>query len=143
MKDIAVYLPLGFLGDPLAAAQCTNLQLLAQGGDTETECPAASRVGQVMLFTNEGVAAALSRNAVGRLFIILLPRVGYPARFGFKASNVVAPLYASVVHTPFGYAVRVAAPGVPRAIAFEGAMVTFFGDPRAVDGEPGAPGVLH
>jgi hypothetical protein len=134
-RDFAVYLPLGFLGDPLAAARCTELQLLAQRGQTETECPPASRVGQVMLFINAGVSSSSTKEAVTDVYN-MVPEAGYAAQFGFKALGKVVPVYASVVHTPSGYAVRSAVAGVPRAIRAEGSALTFFGDPRVADGEP-------
>jgi hypothetical protein len=136
LKDIVTYLPLGFLANPLAAARCTELQLIAQGEPTETECPAASRVGQILLFSN----ARVTSSTFGFLTSVynMVPEAGYPAKLGFKAFGVAASLYAGVVHTPFGYAVRVAAAGVPRVIPIEGAALTFFGDPRSADGEPSA-----
>jgi hypothetical protein len=136
-RDFAVYLPLGFLGDPLAAARCTELQLLAQRENTENECPPASRVGQVMLFVNASVSSSTSTFGSALTSVYnMVPEAGYPAQFGLKAFGKVVPLYASVVHTPSGYAVRVAVAGVPRAIRTEGSALTFFGDPRTADGEP-------
>jgi hypothetical protein len=138
-RDFVVYLPLGFLGDPLAAARCTELQLKAQGGASETECPPASRVGQVMLFVNAGVSSSANPHppaATGTSVYDMVPDAGYVAEFGLKTNDLAVSLYASVVHTPVGYAVRVALPGVPHAIRSEGATFTFFGDPRTADGEP-------
>ncbi len=141
VKDLAVYLPLGFLGDPTAAARCTELQLIAKGGRFETECPPDSRVGTVVLFAESAVLSSLepANQAVVSAVYNMVPDDGYPAQFGFKVFGKAAPLYASVVRTPAGYALRVAAPGIPRAINFEGAALTFFGDPNAADGEPSSP----
>jgi len=134
-RDVVVYLPPGLVSDPLAAAQCTDEQLVAQGGVTENECPPASRVGQVVLFSNARVFSSTSGFNVTSLYN-MGPEAGYPAKLGFKAFDVAVSMYASVVHTSSGYAVRVATAGVPRAIPIEGAALMFFGDPRTADGEP-------
>jgi hypothetical protein len=133
-KDIATYLPLGFLANPLTAARCTELQLIAQGGLVENECPPTSRVGEFMLFSNARVTSSAYNHFVTPVFN-MVPEPGYPAKLGLKAFDVPAYLYASVVHAPAGYAVRVATPGVPRSIPVEGVALSFFGDPRSADGE--------
>jgi hypothetical protein len=137
-KDVVLYLPLGFLGDPTGAARCTELQLVAQGSEVRTECPPASRVGTAVLFAESSVLSTLEPANLSVVSAIynMVPDAGYPAQFGFKVFNHAAPLYTSVVHTPSGYALRVAAPGVPRAINFEGASLTFFGDPNTADENP-------
>jgi hypothetical protein len=138
-RDFVVYAPLGFLADPLAAERCTELQLLAHGGITDTECPPASRVGQIMTFVGAGVHSSTYPDYLdGTAVYNMVPEVGYAAQFGTKVATKTVPLYASVVHTPSGYAVRVAVAGVPHAVNTEGAVVSFFGDPRTADGEPGS-----
>ena len=135
-KDFVVYAPLGFLGDPLAAARCTDLQLLASGGAYDTECPAASRVGRLLVFDGKTVESSADPIFyAGTDVYNVAPEAGYAAQFGFKAGDHVVSLYASVVHTAAGYAVRVAAPGVPH-VNVHGTTVTLFGDPRVADGEP-------
>jgi len=135
-RDIVVYLPLGFLGDPTAAARCTELQLVAQGEPGETECPPASRVGQIVLFSESGVTSSINPGFTATSVYNMVPEAGYPAQLGLKAYNKAVQLYASVVHTPSGYALRVASAGIPRTINIEGATFIFFGDPRTADGEP-------
>ena len=137
-KDIAFYLPVGFLGDPTAAAQCTELQLIAQGSEVSTECPPASRVGSAVILAASSVVGTVQPPVLSVVSAIynMVPEHGYPAQFGFKVFNKAASLYATVVHRPSGYALRVAAPGVPRAINFEGGSFTFFGDPNTTDGNP-------
>ncbi len=140
-RDVAVYLPLGLVGDPRAAAQCTNAQLIASGG-AETECPPASRIGSLLILFNTEVSGSvqppLSGGAVSALYN-MKPEKGYPAELGFKAVSKPVTMYANVVHTSGGYALRVAAPGIPTTIGFNGVSLTLFGDPRALDGEANAP----
>jgi hypothetical protein len=139
-KNLAVYLPLGFLGDPTAAAQCTEVQF-NNGGNLHPDCPPASRVGTLVFFEEDIVSGSVvPDNEAGTESAIynMIPQRGYPARFGFKISGVPIPLYVSLVHTRSGYALRVASPGLPTTLHVEGAAVTFFGDPHTADGEPNA-----
>jgi len=140
-KDFAVYLPLGLIGDPAAAAKCTQVQLIGKiGGETETECPPSSRVGSVVLLSENSVNGSVNPEASGVSAIYnMVPEEGYPAQLGLKVLGKAVSLYANVVHTLAGYALRVATPGIPRAINVEGIAITFFGDPRTANGEPGSP----
>ena len=136
-KDLVVYLPLGLLGNPTAAARCTELQLVAQAeAYDKTECPSASRLGTVTLFSESGVesSAALEGSSVTDLYN-MRPETGYPGQLGLKVLGKAIQAYISLVHTSAGYALRVATPGIPRAINVEGLAFTLFGDPRVADGE--------
>jgi hypothetical protein len=126
-KDVVVSLPLGFVGDPLAAATCTAVQIT--GGGEATNCPTASRVGTALLFNegNEGLIRAVYN---------MVPERGYPAELAFRLLGKTVSLYASLVQTRFGYAVRVADPGLPRTLGVEGFGLDIFGDPHASNGEP-------
>jgi hypothetical protein len=142
-KNFAAYLPLGFLGDPTAVAQCTEAQLGSGGGPGSrgSNCPPASRVGTFVFFEENVVAGTLAPAGSGgaeSAVYNMVPQHGYPAQFGFKVAGVAVPLYASVVHTPAGYGLRVATPGLPITLNIEGAALTFFGDPKSADGEPNA-----
>ncbi|HEY2283283.1 MAG TPA: hypothetical protein VGH60_07010, partial [Solirubrobacteraceae bacterium] len=137
-KDVAYYLPLGFLGDATAAAHCTELQLLAQGSEVSTECPVASRVGTAVLIsgiTPAGTVVPYPPSDTSAIYN-MVPDSGYPAQLGFKYLSQQGTVYTSVVHTPSGYALRVAAPGIPRAINLVGFQLNLFGDPNTADGNP-------
>ena len=136
-KDIAVDLPLGFVGDPRAAARCTEAELTGQSAE-RTLCPAASRVGTVLIYEEGGVSGTVGRFNLVSAIYNMVPDTGYPAQFGLKVLNKPVPLYANVVHTPSGYALRVVSPGVPRAIGVSGVALTFFGDPNTANGDPNA-----
>ncbi len=136
-KNLAVYLPLGFLGDPTAAPRCTELQL-REGGNLGSGCPAASRVGTFVLFEENLVTGSVvPANGAGSDSAVynMAPQGGFPAQFGFKVAGVPIPLYASLAHLSSGYALRVASPGLPTTLHVEGAALTFFGDPREASGE--------
>ncbi len=143
LKDVAVDLPLGLVGDPRAAAQCTDTELVGKSSETETLCPPASRVGTAVVYTEGGPGGKndVSGTASMRATAIynMVPTAGYPAQFGVKVLDVPVPLYANVVHTPSGYALRVVTPGVPLTIGVQGVALTFFGDPQAADGSTSSP----
>jgi hypothetical protein len=138
-KDLVVYLPLGMVGDPTAAGRCTETELAGRVGfDLETGCPADSRVGTVVVFEESnatGSVAPPQSGGVTTAIYNMVPEAGYPAQFAFKFLGKPIPLYASVVHTNAGYALRIATPGVPTTIHVEGVATTFFGNPQAAFGE--------
>ncbi len=134
-KDLVVYLPLGFIGDTTAIARCTELQLIGNGNSTETECPADSRVGTDLLFIDNTVASSLSPLGGQTAIYNMVPDGGYPAQFGVKFAGEPVSMYASLVYTNSGYAVRVGAPGIPTTVAAEGLALTFFGEPGKADGD--------
>ena len=139
-RNLAVYLPLGLIGDPSADVRCTELQLRG-GENAETGCPLASRVGTFVLFAESSVAGSVVPAVDGgqmSAIYNMVPQGGYPAQFGFRVGAVSIPLYASLVHSPSGYALRVATPGLLKTLHIEGAALTFFGDPNSANGEPNA-----
>jgi hypothetical protein len=137
VKDVVVELPLGFVGDPLAAERCPEIDLTDSEGTVgagryRALCPAGSRVGTVRLTWQGG------RNVEPFPVYNVAPEHGYPAEFGFNAAGLGQPIfmYTSVVPSVSGYRLRVATPG---AIRFghtdvEDVQLTIFGDPGEVNG---------
>jgi hypothetical protein len=138
VKDVAVDLPPGFVGEPLLAERCPMIDLTDSkgsvgGGNYRTSCPPASRVGTIHL-----VWAGGSR-VEGHPVYNVVPAHGYPAELGFNAAlSQPIFLYASVVPSASGYKLRVATPGVLRALGVEGISMTVFGDPAEQDGTGGS-----
>ena len=133
VKDLAVDLPLGFLGDPLSAEQCPAIDMtnsVSNGGPTT--CPPGSKVGTMRLIKENG--SRTPRYPVYNL----VPEHGYPAELGVNA-GLAQPvfMYASVVRSSSGYGLRVATPGVLRAVGVEGVSLTIFGNPGERDGTGG------
>jgi hypothetical protein len=140
VKDIVVDLPIGFAGDPQAAQQCPihHLVLFSTGSG----CPPASQVG-VASFNGDG--SYEHENFQGgrqnvRVYN-MVPEHGYPAEFGFLFAEKPLLMYASVVGNGAAAHVRVSVPGIPASqlLGFQGAVLTFFGDPTIHDGLPGTP----
>jgi hypothetical protein len=128
VRDIVVELPLGFVGDPLAAERCPEVDLtVREGVGPYTACPRGSIVGSIEVVLDGGNRASVSLYNVA-------PEHGYPAELGFNA-GIGQPivLYASVVPTVEGYRLRVAVPGALRG-HLEGSSLTIFGDPGEHNG---------
>jgi hypothetical protein len=133
-KSASVELPMGFIGDVQTRAECTGHELVGE------KCPTASIVGSAELGAAlEGDGFVYSEEyEVETPLYNLAPEGGYPAEFGF----VVSPgdpvyLYASVVRSAGGYRLRVSAPGLPGGgVGAFGTVLTFYGSPAEVAGEP-------
>jgi hypothetical protein len=135
VKEVKVDLPLGLIGNPLAAPQCKETDLTKGAG--ETACPRASRVGTIDVEVSSTIVSSLGETVLGRqvsAIYNMVPEKGYPAVFGFNLLRVGVLMYANVVHTSSGYDLQVKVPGVVRTTEPEGASVTFFGDPAERDG---------
>jgi hypothetical protein len=140
VKDVAVELPLGFVGDPLATERCPEVEMTEQTGAAEsgrTACPTNSIVGTVWLtLKGEG------RWTFGPYPVYnVAPEHGYPAELGFNVGGFGQPtfLHASLVPGPSGYRLRIATPGAIRALHLdiERIALTIFGDPSAQNGGTG------
>ncbi len=84
-REARVDLPLGMVGDPLAAAQCKEVDLTRETG--ETACPLASRVGSVDLKLSGKILSSLRPGPTGdgiSAIYNMVPEDGYPAVFGFN-----------------------------------------------------------
>jgi hypothetical protein len=126
IKDVAVDLPLGFVGSTLAAPQCTLSQL-----SSEQRCPLDTRVGHI---SSSPHASASVNSPIWNL----VPEHGVPAEFGYvdelKSSHV---FYTHVVPTAAGYVLQTLSPDIPQ-IALNHVVVTFYGDPAVRDQSGGA-----
>lgn len=141
-KDVVVDLPAGFVGDPQAAQQCPLHALVT--GATSSGCPAASQVGVISFNASGSYEGEPPFDRDGRQNIPVYnvtPEHGYPAEFGFVYVEKGLLMYASVVGSGASTHVRVSIPGIPASqlASFQGALVTFFGDPTQQDGLPGSP----
>ncbi len=133
LKDAIVELPLGLLGNPLAAPQCPLNGLFVGADADEVSCSPGSRVG-VVTFEHEGIFGLTEERgkSVTGLYN-MVPETGYPAEFGFTYFGKAVLIYANLVRVGGAYRLRVTAPGVPE-IGTDGSSLTFFGDPAARDG---------
>jgi hypothetical protein len=132
-KSAAVELPLGLTGDPLATPKCTEVELESRSG-----CPAGTGVGSVEIgteITGDRFVFSNEPEALTSPLYNMVAEGGYPAEFGAVVSGVSVYFFASVVHTPSGYRLRVADPGIPAGgIGAFGGVFTFYGEPAKVEG---------
>ena len=147
-KDVVVYLPLGLVGDPLAAERCTEAGLAGEQPGFESDsavsrCPAGSRVGTVTVDNKgKGYTGTVASPATASAVYNMAPEGGYPAAFGFVVASVKVVMFASVVDTPRGYMLRVAVPGILRGehfVGVSGVTLSLFSDPAQADGGNSAP----
>jgi hypothetical protein len=139
IKDVAVELPIGFLGDPLATAKCTEVQLRVSG------CPKASRVG-TFDFINSGSKRGeytytedIDGDGGFTAVYNMVPEAGYPAEFGLDFGTEIGAedggipilMYASVIHTGTGERVRVTSPDISEDPEVHAVNLTFFGQPNS------------
>jgi hypothetical protein len=138
-KDVVVDLPLGLVGDPLAAPRCRLNSLMVHSG--LTACPVASRIGTIVAEISGGGFTA-SENPTDEsttALYNLVPEAGYPAEFGFTYFGVPIVLYASLAHTDAGYVLRTTTPGVAE-LEVSGVSVVLFGNPtKRNSDEDGTP----
>jgi hypothetical protein len=92
IKDVVAELPPGFIGNPRAAAVCTQVQMYTPSGFNPTSCPASSQVGEVTIDTLQSIY----RNTYGVPLYNLQPEQGQVAVFGFTVLGVVVHVVASV-----------------------------------------------
>jgi hypothetical protein len=136
IKTVVVELPLGFFGDTRAATKpedlCTEAQLRVGA------CPAESQVGTLAftagLFGKGQFSFTGDGNGCCSAVYNMKPEAGYPAEFGLTFATIPVELYASAVHTPAGYRLRVVIPGVPQEIGLIDSQLTFYGEPGQENG---------
>jgi uncharacterized repeat protein (TIGR01451 family) len=133
-KDIAVGVPAGFAGDPLAAPTCTEAQLDETTG-FKTNCPPESQVGTITLFlgfSEHGLPPfeSESRTAVVPVYD-LQPLGNEVARLGFDSSAISSNLVFTVIPGGAGgYRLRATAPNIiSGGFQLRGSVLTLWGVP--------------
>jgi hypothetical protein len=119
IKDVDTVLPPGFVGDPQAAPQCTNADVVA------LSCPIDSQVGTAMVSI-----LGTPPTAVGVYNVT--PQPGYPAEFGMKVGGLGPVFLFPKVRSDGDYGLTISAPGNGQAYVLA-VSVTFWGvpaDPR-------------
>jgi len=123
LKDSAVELPAGLVGNPQAAPTCTPGQLAAGTGGAGNACPAESQVGTVAISFNGNTVGTIQ---VG-VYNIEVP-FGLPALFGLNILNNVTMIYGEV-RTGGDYGVDVISKNAPQTLPIEAVDFSFWGVP--------------
>ena len=130
VRNVHVNLPPGFLGNPLALKQCSDLDFATlQPNSQATRCPANAAIGASLATLNEPHNVH-SLTLTVPLFN-LVPAKGEPARFGFVADGV--PVTLDAIDKGGDFHVSVAVSNLSQAPALLGSVVTIWGipgDPR-------------
>jgi hypothetical protein len=126
-RNIWIELPPGFIGAATATPRCPLAKL---SGGLFAQCPLASKVGTVSLFSFFG-----GQSEPIDLFNVV-PEQGYPAEFGFKAFNNAIVTYPQVRSRDGGYGINLTVPGADR-IALTGISAVLYGVPSQRNGTGG------
>jgi hypothetical protein len=103
-RNIDVELPAGFIGNPIAAPQCTMGELEKEqlvsspgGASFKQECPIASQVGLIGISPIEFTSPAVASGGVEWSPLYnLVPPPGAAAAFGFSLQDITVTLLAGV-----------------------------------------------
>ena len=138
-KDVAVKLPAGFYGNPLATLekeghpercpQSAFTEGVPGGPVPHGSCPPATQVGEVSVFLKE-----FTKQPETVALYNLQPPAGVPAEFGFIYSNLPIRLDAHVVHEDANggeYRVSVVSSDVNEAFDVFGVQLTLWGEPAS------------
>jgi hypothetical protein len=118
-KDVAVSLPPGLLGNPMAVPRCQLTHVLTT---FKEPCPAATQVGVARLHY-EGKSEEVAP------IVDVTPEAGQSAEFAFETSTKVSfVLTAHLVHTQAGYGFTVTSNNIPMVGLVE-VETTFWGVP--------------
>ncbi len=127
VKNLEFYIPLGFLGDAMAANECPAS--LVEGTEDLSGCPQSSRVGTVLPMIVSSVAADDPDATHEHGIYSVTPEKGYAAEFAFAGlSGLTFFMYANVVRHNGQYLVRISMSDLPAAAQFVGIIATFYGD---------------
>jgi hypothetical protein len=129
-KVSIVDLPLGLVGDPLAAARCPEAAL-NHVEFTLGKCPAASVVGYVDIEAHFLLHQVPLFNSV--------PEAGYPAEFAFEFNEALIYLRPRVLPSANGYVLSMTVPDIQRSVTSKvtGVTILLYGDPSELDGAGG------
>jgi hypothetical protein len=130
LKDLAVALPAGLVGNATSFPQCSEAQFSTVFGENINECLDNTVVGvaSVTLAVNVNVSGHPLRETFVRPLFNLAPGVETPARFGFEVEKVPVTLDASV-RTGGDYGVTVSSENTSELASLQAVDVTFWGVP--------------
>jgi hypothetical protein len=137
-RDITGELPTGLVGNPTPFSQCTDAQFaktievtLNNGPQLVNECPASSAVGVATVTFNE--PEILKLTTLTAPIFNMAPRMGEPARFGFRAGGTATAFLDTSLRTGGDYGVNVESIDIPEIQWLLSVRLTFWGvpgDPR-------------
>jgi hypothetical protein len=130
-RDVVAQLPPGMIGNPTPFAQCTDAQFAKsfEGGSQKVvnECPASSAIGVATVTVNEPTSLGFA--TVTSPIFNMTPRVGEPARFGFKVAGFFPVFLDTSLRTGGDYGVTVTASDLTQIAWALSAKLTFWGVP--------------
>jgi hypothetical protein len=128
-KDLRFNLPSGLVGNPNAAAQCSETDFASLVLETNL-CPPSSVVGVVTVTAFEPIASIITKTVP---VFNLVPAQGEPARFGFEVIGKIPIVIDTSVRSGRDYGVVVSVSNASQTAGLLSSQVTFWGvpgDPR-------------
>jgi hypothetical protein len=128
-KDVRFNLPPGLVGNPKAAAQCSEANFAALVDETNL-CPPSSVLGVATVTAFEPIVGVINRTVP---VFNLVPAQGEPARFGFEVVGKIPVVIDTSVRTGSDYGVVVDVKSATQTAALLSSQVTLWGvpgDPR-------------
>ena len=120
VKEIAVELPPGLIGNPLNIPRCTEAQLQQISPAAMGNCPPETQVGTIELYVGDGILRTAVFNMV--------PPEGVPARFGFQLISKSVHLDASL-RNGSDYGLTVTLRNIDQTLGVTGSRLTMWGRP--------------
>ena len=114
LKDAAVTLQPGFIGNPTTAARCPISNIkdpILVPGLGPTHCPPGSRIGTA-------IAQILGTSFQARPLFNLVAERGYPAQFGFRIGNTTTILSVVPLPRTESYGLTIGSFNTPNGIGF-------------------------
>jgi hypothetical protein len=143
LKDAAVTLEPGFVGNPAAAARCpiSGIADPTFFAGTMTTCPPGSRVGTVFVRLGLNSGSPVSHSPFPRPLYNLVTERGYPAQFGFRVSNTVTILSATLLPRSEAYDLTIGSHNTPIGVEVDSFDTVFcsYGAPDSTEAEPCNP----
>jgi uncharacterized repeat protein (TIGR01451 family) len=134
LKDTAVDLPAGFIGDPLAVPRCPRGLSFARPPESSlaaSSCPPESQVGSATIFSAGGPGFVPFPGAPSSFqtpVYNVVPDAGEPAAFGFQVESGIGFLVGRV-RSDGHYEVTVMSSDITEAVPIIGVSVTLWGVP--------------
>ena len=128
-KDLRFNLPPGLVGNPNAAAQCSEVDFAALVLETNL-CPPSSVVGVATIVAFEPIAGLVTKTVP---VFNLVPAQGEPARFGLEVLGKIPIVIDTSVRTGRDYAVVATVKNATQTAGLLSSQVTLWGvpgDPR-------------
>jgi hypothetical protein len=131
LRNLAVKLPAGLIGDVQGMPRCTATEFSSIGSENINACPQNTAIGVATVYGDaaEDHAPEFTATYVVPVFN-LVPNRGEPARFGFEVEGVPAVIDTSI-RTGRDYGVTATVSNLSEAAGIEYSSISLWGEPSS------------